>query len=59
MLVREMAEDCDITLKELLEWGRLVTEKFITDHTVAVHDNNELIPIVFEKIVELSNLYLF
>jgi hypothetical protein len=52
LVVRVMAEDCDITLKELLEWGRLVKEKFITDHTVAVNDKNELIPIMFKKIVE-------
>jgi hypothetical protein len=54
VVVREMAEDCDITMKELLEWGRLVKDKFTTDHAVAVHQGNELMPIVFEKIVEME-----
>lgn len=54
VVVREMAEDCDITMKELLEWGRLVKDKFTTDHAVAVHHGNELVPIMFEKIVAME-----
>ena len=53
--LKEHAIDCDITMKELLEWGAIVKEKFASDHAIAIHSGIDLIPVIFERMVGMEN----
>jgi hypothetical protein len=51
----EKANECDVTLKHLLEWGKAVKEKFNEINMEANLNMGEtLIPVLLEKVVGLE-----
>ena len=51
----DKANECDITLKELLEWGKAVKDRFNDSNMEASLNAGEtLIPVLLEKIVVLE-----
>ena len=53
-VIKRSADECDISMRELLEWGAIIKEKFADDHAVVVQPNNELIPMMFEKMLAME-----
>ena len=56
VVIRGMAEDCDISMRELLQWGTEVKDKFVADHAVATNNGNELLAVMFEKMVAMERM---
>ena len=53
----DKANECDITLKELLEWGKAVKDKFHNSNMEAnLNAGETLIPVLLEKIVVLEKV---
>lgn len=53
----DKANECDITLKELLEWGKAVKDRFNDSNMEASLNVGEtLIPVLLEKIVVLEKV---
>lgn len=53
----DKANECDISLKELLEWGKAVKERFNESNMEASLNTGEtLIPVLLEKIVVLEKV---
>ena len=54
-ILLDKANECDITLRDLLEWGKAVREKFNETNMEATLNTREtLIPVLLEKIVVLE-----
>lgn len=54
-ILLDKANDCGITLKDLLQWGKMVKERFTESNMIATLQTGEtLIPILLEKIVVLD-----
>ena len=56
VVIRGMADDCGISMKELLQWGTEVKDKFVTDHAVATNHGSELLAVMFEKMVVMERM---
>ena len=53
-VLERSATDCGISMRELLEWGATIKEKFVDDHAVVVQQNNELLSMMFEKMISME-----
>ena len=53
-VLKRSATDCGISMRELLEWGAKIKEKFVDDHAVVIQQNNELFSMMFEKILSME-----